>query len=248
MKNPHQVLGVPQNASEDDIKKAFKKLAILNHPDKGGDPEKFKQINNAYISLSQPNQDPRTSQFHDVSHMFNMFHHFQSSQQVFRRNVEIRISLEDIYKDKEFSIKGQRLNVPAGTPLFSNLEIEKDLVIVLKHTKHPIFEVDQHGNLVMKQSISLYECLTGFRKRIKHPSNKMFFISINEIIHPGFQKVYQGKGIPIGNNIQISNLIVIFEIIFPKKIDSEKHAEDLKRIFGCNLPTIIPQDSDEKLM
>ena len=47
----YKTLGVPRNATQDEIKKAFRKLARKNHPDAGGDEEKFKEINEAYEVL-----------------------------------------------------------------------------------------------------------------------------------------------------------------------------------------------------
>ncbi|MDD4990190.1 MAG: molecular chaperone DnaJ [Candidatus Pacebacteria bacterium] len=52
MSDYYAILGVNKNASNEDIKKAYRKLAHQYHPDKGGSAEKFKQINEAYQILS----------------------------------------------------------------------------------------------------------------------------------------------------------------------------------------------------
>ena len=50
----YDALGVAKNADAAEIKKAYRKAAIKNHPDKGGDPEKFKEVTAAYEVLSDP--------------------------------------------------------------------------------------------------------------------------------------------------------------------------------------------------
>lgn len=51
----YKLLGIEKNASQDEIKKAFRKLAQQYHPDKpNGDEKKFKEINEAYTVLSNP--------------------------------------------------------------------------------------------------------------------------------------------------------------------------------------------------
>lgn len=57
----YSILGVPRGASEDEIKKAYRKLAMQHHPDRGGDQAKFQQIQEAYDTLG----DPAKRQQHD---------------------------------------------------------------------------------------------------------------------------------------------------------------------------------------
>jgi molecular chaperone DnaJ len=66
-KNYYETLGVEKNASKDDIKKAFRKLAQKHHPDKGGDEAKFKEITEAYATLGD---DKRRKEYDSYGRSF----------------------------------------------------------------------------------------------------------------------------------------------------------------------------------
>lgn len=59
----YELLGVTKVASQEEIKKAFHKLAHKHHPDKGGDEKKFKEINEAYQVLSDKTKRAQYDQF-----------------------------------------------------------------------------------------------------------------------------------------------------------------------------------------
>ncbi len=60
----YEVLGVNKSASQDEIKKAYRKAAVKHHPDKeGGDEEKFKEASEAYEVLSNTEKKQRYDQF-----------------------------------------------------------------------------------------------------------------------------------------------------------------------------------------
>jgi len=52
----YELLGVKNTATETEIKKAYRKKALKEHPDKGGDPEKFKDISKAHDTLMDSNK------------------------------------------------------------------------------------------------------------------------------------------------------------------------------------------------
>ncbi|MBI3421040.1 MAG: molecular chaperone DnaJ [Candidatus Sungbacteria bacterium] len=62
-KDYYQVLGIPRNATKEDIKKAYRKLAHQYHPDKGGDERRFKEINEAYHVLADDTKRAQYDQF-----------------------------------------------------------------------------------------------------------------------------------------------------------------------------------------
>ncbi len=72
MANAYETLGVPKGASDEEIKRAYRKLAAQHHPDKqGGNTAKFQEIQSAYETLS----DPVKRQQHDNPNPFQHFGH-----------------------------------------------------------------------------------------------------------------------------------------------------------------------------
>lgn len=56
MQNYYNVLGVDEKATPEQIKKAFRKASLKNHPDRGGSKEEFQKINDAYQTLGDPDK------------------------------------------------------------------------------------------------------------------------------------------------------------------------------------------------
>lgn len=76
-KDFYKILGVEKDASENDIKKAYRKLAIVHHPDKNPDDadseQRFKEIGEAYETLSDPEKRARYDSGEDLIDPSDMF-------------------------------------------------------------------------------------------------------------------------------------------------------------------------------
>merc|ERR1711933_323320 len=59
-------LGLPPGASDADINKMYKKMALELHPDKGGDPEKFQELQEMKDRLNEPDEDKKDDEDEEV--------------------------------------------------------------------------------------------------------------------------------------------------------------------------------------
>ena len=111
----YDILEINKNATLDDIKKAYKKLALKHHPDKGGDIDKFRQISEAYSVLSNKSKkiDNDINDINDINvdifELFNKF--FTNINDITMRDkgddlcYNIYVNLEDIYLMKTKQLK-----------------------------------------------------------------------------------------------------------------------------------------------
>jgi len=120
MEDFYQILGVSENASQDEIKKAYRKLAVEHHPDKGGDENKFKKISEAYDTIGDENKRSQYDNqrrnpfanmggggFNPFEDMFNQMH-TQRKRAVPDKIVEVVVGAVESYKGGEKSITYNR--------------------------------------------------------------------------------------------------------------------------------------------
>jgi molecular chaperone DnaJ len=93
MKDYYKILGVSKEADKEEIRKAYKELAKEHHPDRGGDADKFKEINEAHEILSddkkrQEYDDPMPDFFGSVSNIFRGVAGFGNFNRSRRQHVE----------------------------------------------------------------------------------------------------------------------------------------------------------------
>lgn len=120
----YETLGVEKGCSESEIKKAYRKLSRLHHPDKGGDEHKFKEINAAYEILSDAEQRAKYDKYglegigddghgHTGEDLFSMFFGGGGRRRTGPRkgpsiNHPLKVSLEDLYNGKTVKLAVNR--------------------------------------------------------------------------------------------------------------------------------------------
>ena len=139
----YTTLGISKNASEAEIKAAYRKMAMKHHPDRGGDEKTFKEVNAAYETLSDPQKkqmidmgvDPNSQhtnyrqgspfEFHfNTGNFDDIFSNFGFGGRPMRKNktlnVNIEVTLEDILKGK---IIDAEIGIPSGNKKLVSIEV-----------------------------------------------------------------------------------------------------------------------------
>jgi curved DNA-binding protein len=141
----YSTLGLKRGASDADIKKAYRSMAMKHHPDRGGDEKKFKEVSQAYEYLSDPQKkqiidlggDPNSQQrqgggfnqgpfeFHfNTGNFGDIFENFGFGQRPMRKNkslnIKVQITLEDVLKGKDINAE---IGIPGSRNKIINIKI-----------------------------------------------------------------------------------------------------------------------------
>lgn len=222
----YETLGINKNASQDDIKNAYRKLARENHPDKGGNKEEFQKIQEAYDSLSNPEKRRQydAPPFQPFQSNFNIFEHqFFDVNQFFNKNFNNKksdfihncvINLDDVYSGikKSFNLsrkcfckvcKTTCSNCNGSGSRTQNIQLGP-ITQILKQ----ICNTCVGKGTVFNKNINCKECNDGEIKE-----NKMVEIDIPKGVENGKEIIVEGWGEqPNKNNEMPGNLIIKINI------------------------------------
>ncbi|KDP22008.1 hypothetical protein JCGZ_03128 [Jatropha curcas] len=245
----YEILGVSKNASQDDLKKAYRKAAIKNHPDKGGDPEKFKELAQAYEVLSAPEKREIYDQYgedalkegmggggggHDPFDIFQSFFGGSpfggggSSRGRRQRRGEdvihpLKVSLEDLYNGTSKKLSLSR-NVICSKCKGLPDTITGDIVFVLQQKEHPKFK-RKGDDLIVDHTLSLTEALCGFQFILTHLDGRQLLIKSQpgEVVKPDQFKAINDEGMPMYQRpFMRGKLYIHFTVDFPDSLPPDQ--------------------------
>lgn len=246
----YATLGVTKNATPDEIKKAYRKLASQHHPDKGGDKVKFQEVQTAYDVLSDAEKrkqyDNPSQQFHpnfgfemngvNINDIFGQIFKDHngprhSHRQVFRTRVDV--TLQEAYNGTNkmlelHTMSGKKvidIKVPKGVNQNDQMRFDNVMdngVLIVEFNLIPDLRFDRKGSdLYCNQTINVLDLIVGGDFHFKTISGKELNVVIKPKTQP-FQSVrLAGQGMPIVNSDMYGDQYILLKPYIPDIIDNE---------------------------
>jgi len=233
MNNYYDILGVREDSTPEQIKKAYRKLSKEHHPDMGGDTEKFKNISEAYGILGDKNKkndydNKRKNPFFGGNtgqdDIFEQFFHSgnrgRSAQQPENLNANVEVTLEEIYEGATRTIRFNRVVLDKSKQMSVCRQCNGSGNITLMgpfrtkcticnglgreyHYKNVTQEITFDVPKGVKNGETIFYAGLG-NETPRGPGN--LFIKLNEKLHPTFRR--EGDNLIISKEIPFPTLIL----------------------------------------
>ena len=251
-KNFYDVLGVKKNASQAEIKKAYREQCKKYHPDKhGGDDTKIKEVNEAYATIG----DPEKRKQYDVQNTMGEFggfggfggFNFNFHQMASDIQIAITISLEDAYFGCKHPVningKIYAIDVPKGITNGKMLKIEGlgqagyniygkiskgDLIVKVNVQNTDKLYLNQNGLLEMVCGVDWIDAILGSEIEVK-VFDRMVKVRVPRYTQNGGYTMVGNQGFHKYNSDECGTLKVNFIIRMPKSLTDEQ-LSNLKKI------------------
>lgn len=222
MTDYYAILGVPRTATDDEIKRAYRRLASQHHPDKGGDKARFQDIQQAYSVLSDPAQRQQydnpspafqsgfRSQAFDFDSIFQMFgaRFADPRQAAASARIQIWISLADVIQGGNRTISvsspaGQNnieITIPTGIEDGVSVRYPRlapgglDLVITFRIRPEPGWQRQDH-DLIHDRVVSVWDLMLGGELDITTLEGRQLSVNIPAGTQPGTMLRLRGHGV-----------------------------------------------------
>jgi len=96
----------------------------------------------------------------------------------------------------------------------------QDLVFVIREKGHANF-TREGSNLLHHRKIPLVDALTGFKLDVPTLDNRILRVNVRDMVSPNYTKIVKGEGMPSSRAAAKGDLIITFDIQYPRSIDSE---------------------------
>lgn len=221
MPNPYQTLGVDRNATADEIKRAYRRLASQHHPDKGGDKSKFQEIQAAYDALTNPGKkagfdnpfqgggfNPGGFDFDSIFNIFGAQFQHQHTQRRPQARMTLWVTLKDIAQGgfRTISVGTQHgthaveIELPFGINDGDSIQYPAigpggmDLIVTYRIHPDPKFQ-RQGLNLYAEHTVSVWDLILGSNTEVRDILGNLLSLNIPARTQPGTMLRLRGRGL-----------------------------------------------------
>jgi len=220
-RNPWDILGLTHGATPEEIKSAYKKQALLHHPDKNGDSEYFKLISDAYLQLKNKTHIPILSK-PDIIY------------------VNVKLSIEQQIKGVIGLIDTDKgmldVKIPPGSLKDDRYKIRskgKEYIINIQELSHKDF-TRQGNNVIMNLNLDIVTAMIGGQYNFIGPDGNNIELEIKSGTQHNDLIVLDKQGLFNKKTNRRGNLHIFVNVEIPK-LDSQEDLEYIiKRLKKIN--------------
>ena len=204
--NPWDVLGIHPDSNVAEVKKAYKSLSMLHHPDKGGKIADWLAIADAYDSITSKNYIPIVKSTN--TQLLNL--RLSLKQQIL--GVDDIIAIENDDDEIYMNVK-----IPHGAASGDKIQVTQDnkkYIINIKDKAHSVF-TRQGSSLIMYKKVSVIEALKRTPILIEGPTEEFIEVDLPEEIQTGTILTLANYGLYDKKKRKRGNLKIHIHVDFP---------------------------------